>query len=60
MFPLGARRQVVRGLGGEMQWLGRQGGPNLAFRASWLAGRYKPPRVAGFKEANSTIRYAKK
>jgi hypothetical protein len=52
--------RALRGLGGQVAWLGRQGNPRLSFRASRLAKRFATPTVRDFKEANAVIRLAKK
>jgi hypothetical protein len=51
---------ALRGLGGQIQWLGRQGHPRIGFRASRLASCYTNPKVKDLKEANSIIKAAKK
>jgi hypothetical protein len=52
--------RALRGLGGQVAWLGRQGNPRPSFRASRLAKRFATPTVRDFKEANAVIRLAKK
>lgn len=47
-------------VGGQVQWLGRQGHPRVAFRASRLASSYSAPKVKRLKEANAIVRLAKK
>lgn len=51
---------VLRGLGGQVQWLGRMGNPRLGFRASRLASSFKGPKVKDLKEANAIIRLARR
>lgn len=56
----GKEHSALRGVGGQCQWLGRQGHPRLSFRASRLASNYTQPHVRDLKEANTMIRMAKR